>query len=55
MAAARWRCRTCPCHRPSFDFVPLGLGLLTLLVGITLAYVLANEAIKHAFGKRVHV
>jgi hypothetical protein len=35
--------------------VPLGFDLLALLAGITLAYVLANEAIKHAVGKRIHV
>jgi Mg2+-importing ATPase len=38
-----------------FDFVPLSPGLAALLVGITLAYVLANEAIKHAVSRRIHV
>jgi Mg2+-importing ATPase len=38
-----------------FDFVPLSPGVLMLLVGITVAYVIANEVIKFTFGKRVHV
>ena len=44
-----------PLAQVLFDFVPLDLGLLALLLGITLAYMVANEAIKHAFGNRVHV
>ena len=44
-----------PLLQAAFDFVPLGVGLLATLVGITLAYVAANEGIKHAFGRFVHV
>ena len=44
-----------PLVQAAFDFVPLGVGLLATLVGITLAYVAANEGIKHAFGRLVHV
>jgi len=38
-----------------FDFVPLGPGLVALVVGITLAYIAANEAVKHVVGRRIHV
>ncbi|HQR56368.1 MAG TPA: magnesium-translocating P-type ATPase [Burkholderiaceae bacterium] len=44
-----------PVSQALFDFVPLGPGVLALLVGITVAYVITNELIKSAFGNRVHV
>jgi Mg2+-importing ATPase len=44
-----------PLAQALFGFVPLGPTLTALLVGITLAYVVVNEAIKHAVGRRVHV
>ncbi|MGE5714597.1 MAG: magnesium-translocating P-type ATPase [Betaproteobacteria bacterium] len=44
-----------PVAQALFDFVPLGPGVLALLVGITVAYVITNELIKSAFGNRVHV
>jgi len=53
VAAAALALPYLPPAQALFDFVPLGLDLLALLAGITLAYVLANEAIKHAVGKRI--
>jgi P-type Mg2+ transporter len=55
VAAAALALPYLPVTQELFDFVPLGPGVLMLLVGITVAYVIANEVIKFAFGKRVHV
>jgi Mg2+-importing ATPase len=38
-----------------FEFAPLGAGLVIVLVGITLAYVITNEALKRMVGRRIHV
>ena len=55
VAAAALALPYLPATQELFDFVPLGPDVLALLVGITVAYVIANELIKSAFGKRVHV
>ncbi len=55
VAAAALALPYLPVTQALFDFVPLGPGVLMLLVGITVAYVIANEVIKFAFGKRIHV
>jgi Mg2+-importing ATPase len=55
VAAAALALPYLPVTQALFDFVPLGFDLLALLAGITLAYMLANEAIKHLLGKRIHV
>ena len=44
-----------PFARALFDFVPLSPTLTALLVVITLAYVMVNEAIKQVVGRRIHV
>jgi len=55
VAAAALALPYLPVTQELFDFVPLSPGVLALLAGITVAYVIANELIKSAFGKRVHV
>jgi Mg2+-importing ATPase len=55
VAAAALALPYLPATQELFDFVPLSPGVLALLVGITVAYMIANELIKSAFGKRVHV
>jgi len=55
VAAAALALPYLPATQELFDFVPLGPGVLMLLVGITVAYIIANEVIKFTFGKGVHV